>query len=143
MPQPSQVMNTVVLCMGSGCFLVGVPTSAVLLWLIHHRTSKEMRPYARILTQAAVLDICLLLAFWLMNPVLVSDGRGVTVVYGVGVATADGTSSMPNRVWNNCLLSFYLIVADLATYMIPAQFYYRYAVVSRGAEVDGGRWVER
>lgn len=131
-------MNSVVLGMSCSCFLVGVPASALLLWLIHHRTSKEMRPYARILTQAAGLDIAHLLAFLLMNPVIVTSG-GSTVAYGVGIATADGVRSMAGRVWNYCLLFFWLTVAGMAVFTVPAQFYYRFAVVRKGADVVGAR----
>jgi len=103
-------MNSVVLGMGCACFVVGVPTSVLLLWLIYHRSSKEMKPYARILTQVAVLDIAHLTAFFLMNPVFVVND-GVSVLYGIGVATADGTHSRVNRLWNYSLMLFWLMVA--------------------------------
>ena len=87
------------------CFLVGTPINLLLLVLIHTRTSKEMHPSGRILTQAAVMDLAYVLASILRTPVFLSNGSE-SVIYGVGVATGDSTTSEGNREWNTgCIYS--------------------------------------
>jgi len=107
---------------------VGAPVNLFLLRLIYTRTSKEMRPYARILTQTAVIDLAHVLSFFLYTPVFISNEE-MSLVYGVGLATVDGTTNWANRHWNYGLCLYWLFVASLATFIIPVQFYYRYAVM--------------
>jgi Serpentine type 7TM GPCR chemoreceptor Srd len=129
-PQNSLLfMDTVLHWSGWACFLVGAPTNTLLLWLIHYRTSKEMRPYARILTQTALIDLAFAAVIFAFNQVSISSEE-TTLIYGIGVATGDGTASVAARRWNYGLLLCWLASAAMATCAIPAQFYYRYAVVS-------------
>lgn len=125
-----EFMESVLRLWSCACFLVGAPINTLLLWLIRHRTSKEMKPYARILIQTAVLDLAHVLSFFLYTPVFITTGRA-SISYGIGMATADSTLSLANRWWNFGLYLYWLTMGTLATATIPAQFYYRHAVMGR------------
>jgi Serpentine type 7TM GPCR chemoreceptor Srd len=133
-------MDTALHWTGWACFLTGVPTSTLLLWLIRNRTSKDLRPYGKILTQAALIDLAFVLVSFLYTPVFLSNGSEA-LIYGVGVAARDSTASVWNRDWNYWLYMLYLFVASMATYATPAQFYYRFAVLGR-KEMAGARWAD-
>lgn len=119
------------------CFLVGVPINTLLLWFIRYHTAKEMRPYARIMLQTAVFDLALLLMAILWKSITISNAQA-TVIYGIGLLTADGTTCVVCRWWNFVGQLLWVFVAGTNRFAIPTQFYYRFAVMGR---VDQMRWV--
>jgi len=129
-------VETVIYWWGWPCFLTGAPANLLLLWLIHTRTSREMCPFARILTQTAVLDLASALALFIYTPVIIST-RHASVAYGIGIASADGGASIENRRWNYYRFILFIGVSSMAKHTIPAQFYYRYAVMG---QKDVSRW---
>jgi len=121
-PSMASILHTVHSVNCGFCFAVGVLLNGLLIWLILNKTAKEMRPYAKIMIQTAVLDICLLFVILIVQPVFI-------MLEGSNIMLQNGPFRESAQPWNFILSEIWIFGYYFSIVSMVVQFIYRYIVL--------------
>src|SRR6185437_15691478 len=114
-------LDTVLSANATTCFVVGGALNLLLVWLTMRRSPAELRPYARVLLQVAVVNIAFLTATALCSPVQLSSADG-SVTYAVGWAARSNDGSASTRAHNFALTATWCYMHFLTHYSAVVPF---------------------
>ncbi|KAI1700569.1 serpentine type 7TM GPCR chemoreceptor str domain-containing protein [Ditylenchus destructor] len=111
-----------------GCFVLGAVLNALLIWLIIKKTSGEMRHFKSILLQTSLLDVCMLVASVLVQPIFIMlQGSVILLQNGPLRALPMPLNFIVAEAWT--FGYYFSIIANVV------QFIHRYLVVCHNAKM--------